>query len=133
MGLSRDALPRRPPWPLLAQPLGSMLIASTRQESEQLAARRERLVAEGLEARLLPADEARRLEPALALGSPDAAALLMPSDLQISGRAAAAALQRACEAHGRRFIRLFGEGAGRLVAGESGRVEAVETEARRWV
>ena len=107
-----------------------MLVASTAEESATLAARRDALAAAGLDARLLTAAEARAAEPALQLGEAGSA-LLVPTDAQVSGRATAAALLRACQAHGPRFTALFNEGARRLAAGESGRVELVHTDARR--
>ncbi len=125
--------------PLLAHPflchapqeVGSVLLASSAEEAAGLTARCEALAAEGLPAQLLTAAEARRLEPALQLPE-QGAALLLPSDTQVNGRATAAALLRACEAHGGRFSALFGEGAVRLAAAPSGRVDQVQTGARRW-
>lgn len=108
-----------------------MLLASTAEEAAGLAARCEALTAEGLAAQLLTAAEARRREPALRLPS-QGAALLLPSDVQVNGRATAAALLRACEAHGGRFTALLGEGALRLAATEGRRVDQVQTDARRW-
>ncbi|KAL4431222.1 hypothetical protein ABPG75_006478 [Micractinium tetrahymenae] len=112
------------------QEVGSMLLSSTADEAAGLAARCQALAAEGLAAQLLTAAEARRREPALQLPA-QGAALLLPSDLQVNGRATAAALLRACEAHSGRFTALFEEGALRLAAGESGRVDQVQTQARR--
>lgn len=67
----------------LMQPVGSMLIASSGEEGEALAQRREALAGAGLQdARLLTAAEARQLEPALALGG-EGSALLVPSDVQV--------------------------------------------------
>lgn len=107
-----------------------MLLASTAEESGALAARRDALAAAGVDARLLSAAEARGSEPALRLGDAGSA-LVVASDAQVSGRATAAALLRACQAYGPRFTALFNEGAQRLAAGESGRVEVVQTAGRR--
>lgn len=77
--------PRFPTFcPPLPQPIGSMLIARSREESEALARRREMLGRAGVEgARLLTAAEARQLEPALELAA-EGSALLVPSDVQAS-------------------------------------------------
>ncbi|PRW45110.1 glycine oxidase isoform X1 isoform A [Chlorella sorokiniana] len=113
------------------QPIGSLLIASTTEESEALVQRRRLLTNAGLrDAHLLTAAEARRLEPALELSS-EGAALLVPSDVQVNGRSTAAALLHACEAHDKRFTALFNEGARKLLQGDSGRVLGVQTEGRR--
>ena len=169
------------------QPIGSLLIAGSREEGEALAQRCEMLGRAGVAgAQLLTAGEARRLEPALQLAN-EGSALLLPSDvqasadvdrcmwcmcwvaggqaarwnraaggahprsckpacqlpglfreratpptlMQVSCKATAAALLRACEAHGPRFTALFNEGARRLLQGDSGRVCGVATEERR--
>lgn len=112
------------------QSVGSMLIAATAEESEGLRLRQALLAAAGLEARLLSADDARQLEPALQLVH---SAMLVPTDAQVNGKATAAALQQACEAHGGRFTTLFNEGAQALVFSPSGRAKGVRTEARRCV
>lgn len=51
--------------------------------------------------------------------------------MQVNGKATAAALLRACEAHGPRFTALFNEAARRLLQSDSGRVCGVATEAWR--
>ncbi len=108
-----------------------MLLGSDEEESDSLRQRQQLLQAAGLEASLLLAAEARQLEQALQL-NPAGSALLVPTDVQVSGRQTAAALQRACEAYGAsRFRTLFQEGAQRLVTGPSGRVEGVQTDSRR--
>lgn len=108
-----------------------MLIAGSPEEGEALAQRRAALAAAGVDAALLTAAEAHQLEPALQLAA-GASALLVPSDLQVSGMATAAALQRACEAHGGRFTPLFHEGVRQLEEeGASARWQVVQTEARR--
>lgn len=108
-----------------------MLLATSAEESAALQARCATLQAAGVQATLAECGIACRLEPALQLPGPEASALLVPEDLQISGRCAAAALQAACEAHGQRFRVLFHEGVQELVGGgASGRVEGVRTEAR---
>lgn len=67
------------------QPIGSMLIAGSQEESETLARRLEMLVRAGVKgAQLLTAKETLQLEPALAL-APKGSALLLPSDVQESG------------------------------------------------
>ena len=113
------------------QTVGSVLIASNTEESEMLCQRQQLLQTAGLPATFLPAAEAQRLEPALQL-SAAGSGLLVPTDVQVSGREAAAAMQQACEAHGARFLPLFHEPVEQLMAGPSGRrVEGVQTAARR--
>ena len=112
------------------QGCGSLLLASSAEESWGLQARQAALQAAGLEARWLPARELAQLEPALRLAA-EGSALLVPSDAQVNGRQTAAALQRACESFGRRFTALFHEPAQALLTGTSGRVEGVATGARR--
>ncbi|PSC67997.1 FAD-dependent oxidoreductase [Micractinium conductrix] len=112
------------------QSIGSVLIATDAEETEALHRRAALLQRAGLDARCLPAADVPQLEPALALGA-DGSALLVPSDAQVNGRAAAAALLRACQAHGARFCALFQEDAAALDQGPSGRVTAVRSEARR--
>jgi glycine/D-amino acid oxidase-like deaminating enzyme len=111
------------------QATGSMLIATSAEETASLQQRQRMLQAAGVRATHVESGIVGRLEPALSLGL-DCSALLVPDDLQISGRRTAAALQRACEAHGQRFRVLFHESAEQLVAGPSGRVEGVQTSAR---
>lgn len=114
------------------QAVGSILIASSEEESEALRQRQQLLQAAGLQVSFLPAAEAQHLEPALQL-SAAGSGLLVLTDVQVSGRAAAAAMQQACEVHGPRFLPLFHEPVQQLVAGPSGRrVEGVQTAARRW-
>lgn len=72
-----------------------MLLASNAEESEKLRERCSRLASHQLEARLLEPGEVSGLEPALKV-SGDGAALLLPSDAQINGRKAAAALLDRC-------------------------------------
>lgn len=119
------------PYPDCLQSIGSVLIATDAEETEALHRRAALLQRAGLDARCLPAADVPQLEPALALGA-DGSALLVPSDAQVNGRAAAAALLRACQAHGARFCALFQEDAAALDQGPSGRVTAVRSEARRW-
>ena len=110
-----------------------MLIASSEEESQALRERQQLLQAAGLQASCLPATAAQQLEPALRLGAAGSG-LLVPTDVQVSSRAAAAATQQACEAYGPRFLPLFHEPVQQLVAGPSGRrVEGVQTATRRWV
>ncbi|PRW59188.1 FAD-dependent oxidoreductase domain-containing 1 [Chlorella sorokiniana] len=114
------------------QASGSMLLATSEAEGAALRQRRDRLAAAGVEgAQVLSAAEVHQLEPSLATGAVHSG-LLVPSDSQVSGKATAAALLRACEAHGPRFTALFHEAASQLVTGPTGRVEGVVTEAR-WV
>lgn len=116
--------------PALPQASGSMLLATSEAEGAALRQRRERLAAAGVEATALTAAEVHQLEPALATGAVHSG-LLVPSDVQVSGKATAAALLRACEAHGSRFTPLFHEAAAELVTGPSGRVVGVATQSRR--
>lgn len=126
--LLAPAVPQLTPAALEWQAIGSMLIASTPEESTALAARHALLVDAGLDARLLSAGEAKAAEPALQLAH---SALLVPGDAQLNGRASAAALLQACEACGPRFTALFGEGAQRLEQGADGRATGVQTATRR--
>ena len=119
-----------PPWYSLIQASGSMLLATSEAEGADLRQRRERLAAAGVEATALSAAEVHQLEPALATGAVHSG-LLVPSDVQVNGKATAAALLRACEAHGPRFAPLFHEAAAELLTGPSGRVVGVATQARR--
>ena len=108
-----------------------MLIATDAEESAALQQRQQLLSQAGVRATWAEPGIAARLEPALAF-PPEGSALLVPDDLQINGRRTAAALQAACEVHGRRFIKLFYERAQALLHGSTGRVEGVQTTARRW-
>ena len=106
------------------QPTGSALLATTAAEAAALAARQRALQRAGVEARWVDAAALAALEPALRLAvSGEGAALLVPADAQLSGRAAAAALLAACRAEGGpRFEPRFHEGAEGLsaAAGPSG-------------
>lgn len=113
------------------QAVGSMLLATSEAEGAALWQRRDRLVAAGVEgAEVLTAAQVHQLEPSLSTGAVHSG-LLVPSDSQVNGKATAAALLRACEAHGPRFTALFHEAAAELVTGPTGRVEGVATAARR--
>ena len=112
------------------QATGSALLATTADEAEILVKREAALRAAGVDARFVGAAELRSAEPALRVGDA-AAALFVPSDPQLNGRRAAAAVLAACRAHGARFATFFNEGCTELVVGPSGRVEGVHTEARR--
>lgn len=108
-----------------------MLLATSEEEAAALRQRRDCLEAAGVEgAEVLTAAQVHQLEPSLATGAVHAG-LLLPSDSQVNGKATAAALLRACEAHGPRFTALFHEAATQLVTGPTGRVEGVDTAARR--
>ncbi|GBF90631.1 hypothetical protein Rsub_03203 [Raphidocelis subcapitata] len=79
------------------QTTGSLLLATTAAEMSQLEARAAMLQGRGVDGvRLLSRDQAVREEPALGLPQ-TAAGLLVESDAQISGRAAAFALLDECE------------------------------------
>ncbi|KIZ04232.1 hypothetical protein MNEG_3722 [Monoraphidium neglectum] len=79
------------------QTTGSLLLATTAAEMTQLEARATMLQANGVEGvRLLGREQLLREEPALGLPA-SAAGLLVDSDAQISGRAAAFALLDECQ------------------------------------
>lgn len=108
-----------------------MLLATSEAEGAALRERRDCLAAAGVQgAEVLSAAEVHQLEPSLATGAVHSG-LLVPSDSQVNGKATAAALLRACQAHGPRFSALFHEAAAELVTGPTGRVEGVATAARR--
>ena len=73
-----------PPCTLPMQPIGSMLVASTGEESAALRERQGLLREAGVQATLVESGIAGRLEPALALPA-EGSALLVPEDLQING------------------------------------------------
>lgn len=117
---------------------GSMLIATTEEESDSLQQRQILLQNAGINARFLDAGQTKEIERALNIPG-EGAGLLVPDDSQISGRRAAATLLAACESHSDRFHKLFNEPCRALITEpSSGRVTGIETvnrtiKARRGV
>ncbi|KAI8468098.1 MAG: oxidoreductase [Monoraphidium minutum] len=118
------------------QTTGSLLLATTGAEMTQLEARATMLQANGVEGvRLLARDAVLREEPALGLPA-SAAGLLVESDAQISGRAAAFALLDECQRLGAATGRcrvLLHEGVVALEPGAAGAGAVVVTESGRRV
>jgi len=114
---------------------GSMLIAATKAEAENLK-ERERLLREAglVDAKFISAQTAREIEPALSSSSSceNGGAIILPSDAQINGRKASAAYLAACRLHcaSGRFQDLFFESCEGLATSSTGRVEGVVTPVR---
>lgn len=116
---------------------GSMLIAATKAEAENLQHREKLLREAGIDATFINAQKATEIEPALSSISSSnsfkhGGALIVPSDAQINGRKAAAAVLAACRLHSAsgRFQDLFFESCEGLATSSTGRVEGVVTPLR---
>jgi glycine oxidase len=120
-------------------PLGSVHVAFDRDEAEELRRRHELMAELGLEARWIPASEARALEPRL---SPRCtAAVHAPHEAAVDPRALVGALRVAAEAAGAEVVEgaevtaLLGDGAVAGVRDASGRehrTERVVVAAGAW-
>ncbi|KAJ9533393.1 hypothetical protein QJQ45_026374 [Haematococcus lacustris] len=88
------------------QTCGSLLLGCSKEEEQQLRARKHMLAQHGVTAAMLDRQQLRHLEPALA-GPAVRAALRTMTDTQINGRLTVAALLRRCEAHGAAFTAMF--------------------------
>lgn len=116
------------------QPNGSMLLAEDGAGAAALETRAAALQAQGVAADVLSAEQIRNIEPAVALPA-GGGSLTVPSDAQLDGRAAAAALQEACHAAGVRCSLLFNEGVEEILlekpSAVEGRAIGVRTPSRR--
>jgi len=80
------------------QAAGSLLLASTAAEAEDLSSRHHSLSKHGVQTKFLDAAAVRAMEPALSLPG-EGAGLLAPADAQINGRKTAAYLLERCKRH----------------------------------
>lgn len=111
---------------------GSMLLATEPEETHKLQERCQILREAGINASFLEAASLTGIEPELTVPRVGGA-LLVPSDSQINGRAAANAILETCRAFERnsnRFHALLYEGCQDLLTDQSGHVIGVATQSR---
>lgn len=88
---------------------GSLLIAKSQEEANQLQARESLLRQHGILAAYLNASETMNMEPALKSLPESGGSLLVPGDSQLNGRMTLLGLVKACQSHHSRFQIFFEE------------------------
>ena len=110
---------------------GSMLLATSAVETAELLTRQGLLKSAGMPSHVLSSSEACTLERHLTLPH-CGAALVVPTDAQINGRAAVATLLSVCESYGSQFQCTFQEGASDLIVNDQA-VTGLVTDSGRVV